>query len=911
MKIKNSLITTGLIYTALLAVFCLITGYRYNQVRETVEHYKHINKMANAVSELSIVAQEYLLHGEKRMKQQSKMKYDSIGKTIELMKKECLEHPGHQVMRESIQSEYEILGNLFSQLYGIDQADGKRPLKKDKTQKEIETSRIKRERVAAQILMKALGINTTAYKFSATMQNEIEEIQKKARATLFVSFTGFFILSLGILFFIIRAITKPINELVKGTRIIGGGNLKHRIDIRTKNEFGGLAAAFNSMLENLAEVTASRDELNKEIAVRERAENGLRKSEEKYRELTETLNEMIYSANPETFVATFINSAVGKIYGYTVKEWLADPALWENTMHPEDRERVFAVFTKAKNDLENRSVEYRIIRKDKAVRWVEDHFSWQKGESGKAVSLNGTMYDITDRKRAEEKLAESENKLRNLLETVPLGIAISTPGAEGAVTEVNQYLCDIFGYASKDEFLSVPASGHYNDHEERKRFSKLREQGPVTNYETQFRRKDGTLFWGSVGSINQTTKEGTVQFINTFEDITERRRLEEQLLQSQKMEAIGQFVGGIAHDFNNLLTPILALSDLSVYFLSDEKALLGNLKEIKASAVRGSNLIAQLLAFSRKQVLRPETLNLNDLVRNISKMLVRIIGEDIKLNIHSADKLGNISVDPVQAEQIIMNLAINAKAAMPKGGNLTFETANVELDENYVKTHVDVSPGSYIMLAISDSGAGIEKETIDHIFEPFFTTKGDKGSGLGLSTVHGIVKQSGGDILVYSEPGHGTTFKIYFPRIHSKADIVVKKQISKKSLKGTETILVVEDEQTVRETIHQILKVFGYNPLLASTGAEAEKIIKEYKDKIHMLITDIILPGKLNGKDIAEKIIRARPDIKTLFISGYTENAIVENGILKENINFLQKPFDPDSLLTSIKEILDVPKANQ
>ncbi|MFH1956841.1 MAG: PAS domain S-box protein [bacterium] len=539
------------------------------------------------------------------------------------------------------------------------------------------------------------------------------------------------------------------------------------------------------------------------------------------------------------------------------------------------------------------------------------------------ISLKKARDELQEWSEALEQsrnaLRKSEERFRQFFENAPAYCYIVSP--EDMILDVNKAALDTLCYR-KEHLVGKPLQSVYAPESLQKirRLTAMRQEtGELRNEEMVIITKEGNrrIVLFSVNT-NRDEEGDILNSVAVQQDITEHKKAEEerenlqkQLLQSQKMEAIGQFVGAIAHDFNNLLTPILCLSDLSVHFLSDKKALRSNFTEIKTATIKGRDLIAQLLAFSRKQVLRPETLNLNDLVSNISKMLVRIIGEDIELNIRPADKLGNISIDPVQAEQIIMNLAINAKAAMPKGGKLTFETANVELDENYVKSHVDMSPGSYIMLAISDSGAGMEKEIIAHIFEPFFTTKGDKGSGLGLSTVYGIVKQSGGDIRVYSEPGQGTTFKIYFPRIYGKADIIAKEQISKKSLKGTETILVVEDEKMVRETIHQILKVFGYNPLLASNGAEAEKLIKKYKDEIHMLITDIILPGKLNGKETAEHIIRERPDIKTLFISGYTENAIVENGILAVNINFLQKPFDSNSLAKKIRGILDAPKANQ
>ncbi|MBU3929864.1 PAS domain-containing protein [bacterium] len=556
--------------------------------------------------------------------------------------------------------------------------------------------------------------------------------------------------------------------------------------------------------------------------------------------------------------------------------------------------------------------------KDEISQLVESFNKMSEDLNAVTVSRDKLNKEITEHRRTSRQLQLQTEKVLRAQRVAQMGFLEWNTKTDGIYWSEEVYR--IYGVDPDKQSASLELTMqlvHPEDMEFVKKNLDMAVKG-IGQYdiEHRIRRPDGAVIWVHAQADFERDENGNGEILlGTIVDITKRKKAEDEranlqnkLLQSQKMEAIGQFVGGIAHDFNNLLTPILALSDLSIYSISDEKALLSNLKEIKTASVRGRDLIAQLLAFGRKQILRPEVLNLNDLVGNISKMLIRIIGEDVELNIHLADKLGNIRIDPVQAEQIIMNLTINAKAAMPKGGELTFETANVTLDVNYIKNHINVTPGSYIMLAISDSGSGMEKETVDHIFEPFFTTKGDMGSGLGLSTVYGIVKQSGGDIRVYSEPGHGTTFKIYFPRIYAKAEMIVKEQISKKSLKGTETILVVEDENMVREAIRQILEWFGYKPLLAATGPEAERHIKNYKDKIHMLITDVILPGKLNGKEIAEQITRERPDIKTLFISGYTENAIVEKGILKTNINFLQKPFDPATLSKKIREILDAPE---
>jgi signal transduction histidine kinase len=383
------------------------------------------------------------------------------------------------------------------------------------------------------------------------------------------------------------------------------------------------------------------------------------------------------------------------------------------------------------------------------------------------------------------------------------------------------------------------------------------------------------------------------------------RKSEDQLRQSQKVEAIGRLAGGIAHDFNNLLTIITGYCDLLLGRMTADAPMRREIDEVNKAARRAASLTRQLLAFSRRQILEPRVLDLNGIVRETEKMLIRLIGEDIDLKILTAADLGRVKTDPGQIEQVLMNLAVNARDAMPRGGKLTIETANVDLDEAYAGTHVSVRPGSYVRLAVSDTGTGMDRDTLAQIFEPFFTTKGPgKGTGLGLSTVYGIVKQSGGNIWVYSEPGRGTTFKIYLPRVAQAAEQPARDRRPPRMSRGTETILVAEDEAVLRELVRHILETSGYTVLVAADGAEAMATCDRHAGPIHLMLSDVVMP-QMGGRELAERLAAVRPDMKVLYMSGYTSDAIVHHGMLKPGTHFLQKPFTPEGLTTKVREVLD------
>jgi two-component system, cell cycle sensor histidine kinase and response regulator CckA len=382
------------------------------------------------------------------------------------------------------------------------------------------------------------------------------------------------------------------------------------------------------------------------------------------------------------------------------------------------------------------------------------------------------------------------------------------------------------------------------------------------------------------------------------------RELQAQLLQAQKMEAVGRLAGGVAHDFNNMLSVILSQTDLAMADLPPAHPLREDLEQVHTAAQRAAQLTRQLLAYSRRQIMQPKVLDLNDVVRETEKMLRRLIGEDIELSVALAPELRPVRLDPGQIQQVLMNLVVNARDAMPTGGKLTLETANVVLDEGYARDHVGVTPGPHVMLAVSDTGIGMDRETQSQIFDPFFTTKtGEQGTGLGLSTVYGIVKQSGGHVLVYSEPGKGSTFKVYFPEnAGSGLYRAVSAPISEH--KGNETILLVEDEDMVRRAVHAILRRGGYQILEAARGSIALELAARHQGPIHLLITDVVMP-ELSGRELATRVSQLRPQTRILYMSGYTDNTIVHHGVLEAGVAFLQKPVIPDQLLRKVREVLD------
>ena len=523
------------------------------------------------------------------------------------------------------------------------------------------------------------------------------------------------------------------------------------------------------------------------------------------------------------------------------------------------------------------------------------------------VELENTKAEL---KQVQELLQKERETFFPILHKAPYGIALIDN--DGNFTYINPAFTNITGYTLEDIFTGR------NWFHRASPFPEYRQE--ITNSLKRDVIQKGVEKIFSIVCKNGEIKE--IEFKPTLlddgrivvilSDITERKRaeeekavLQEELRQSQKMEAVGHLAGGIAHDFNNLLTVISGNCELSLLELKEGDSLKGNIEEIKAAVDRATSLTGQLLAFSRRQILDTKVLDLNTIIRDLDKMLRRVIGEDIELVTLLSDGVGTVKTDPGWMEQVIINLAVNARDAMPSGGKLIIETTNVELDESYAHSHVAMKPGRYVKLCVGDTGIGMSPEVREHLFEPFFTTKEKgKGTGLGLSTVYGIVMQSGGNIWVYSEPGLGTTFKIYLPRVDESFEEMREKVTREELPCGGETILVVEDEEDVRRLAVRVLERQGYTVLETSCGDDALVLSKERKEPIHMILTDVVMPG-MSGRQLADQLLPLHPKMKVLYMSGYTDNAIFHHGVLEEGINYIQKPFTIDGLARKVREVLE------
>jgi two-component system cell cycle sensor histidine kinase/response regulator CckA len=515
--------------------------------------------------------------------------------------------------------------------------------------------------------------------------------------------------------------------------------------------------------------------------------------------------------------------------------------------------------------------------------------------------------DLSEREKAERARVEAEAKYRTLVEQVNAITYIAELGIDGLWYYVSPQVESILGY-TPDEWLAVSRNWasfiHPDDVEMVEKAEEASLKGEPFQAEFRVRRKDGREVWLNDTAVVVKGSDAHPVMEGIIVDITERKQLETQLQQSRKMEAVGRLAGGIAHDFNNLLTIITGYTDLALSRPSVPLELRSDIERIENAAGRAAALVRQLLAFSRKQVLQPKTLDLNAIVENMDKLLRRLIDDNIEMSTRVRGELGRVKADPAQIEQVIMNLVVNARDAMPEGGKLLLETSNVNLDAAYAFEHASVKPGPYVMLAVSDTGVGMNEVTVAHIFEPFYTTKeSGRGTGLGLSTVYGIVKQSGGYIWVYSEPGKGSTFKVYLPRVEEMAEESAPAKVLYGEQRGSETVLLVEDEEAVRDLVRTILTGQGYEVIVAREPGHAEEIARKFPREIQLLLTDVVMPGT-SGRELAARIMASRPGIHVLYMSGYTENVVTSGGMLEEGLAFLQKPFSPAVLAQKVREVL-------
>jgi two-component system, cell cycle sensor histidine kinase and response regulator CckA len=635
------------------------------------------------------------------------------------------------------------------------------------------------------------------------------------------------------------------------------------------------------------------------------AKDALQKSEERFRALVESTSDWIWERN-EKGVYTYASPRIRELLGYEPEDVAGKSP--SDLMPEKDAVEFDSTFQAiARSGKPFRGMETINRRKDGRLVVIETSGVPFFDSEGKLLGYRGIDRDITQRKQAEEALRKSEEKYRTILETIADGY--HETDLKGNLTLVNDSLCEILGY-SREELLGMNYCQLMDEANVKRTYEAYTEAYRTGNanpgIDIEVLRKDGTKGQVSVSiALIRDSEQRINGFRGVFRDVTKHRQLEEQLQQAAKMEAVGRLAGGIAHDFNNLLTAVIGYTNLLMDQMPTDDVQGKRLAQIARAAERAAGLTKQLLAYGRKQVLETRVLDINEAISGMEEMLRRIIGEDIELITVHSSLPGLVRADPGQIEQVLMNLAVNARDVMPNGGELIIETANVLLDEDYCRTHPEVEPGSYIMFAVSDNGQGMEPETISKIFDPFFTTK-EKGvgTGLGLATVYGIVKQHGGHVAVYSQVGRGTIFKVYLPCVE---DFLVEVQQSMSSAprpEGRETVLVVEDEEVVRNLTCEVLDILGYCTLPASDPEQAQAINRSYEGPIHLLLTDVVLP-QMDGRRLYQTLSVTRPEMKVLYCSGYTENFIVHQGVLDQGVQFLAKPFTVDALARKVRETLD------
>jgi len=666
---------------------------------------------------------------------------------------------------------------------------------------------------------------------------------------------------------------------------------------------------------------------------RRQAELRLQESEDNLAITLKSIGDGVITTNLAGMI-TSMNPVAVELTGFSLQEALGKPLTSVfQTLDEDTREPMAPPIEQIlrEGSVVARPLRSVLVARDGSSRAIADSGAPIRDTRGALRGVVLVFRDQTDEREAERALRESETRFNHLAYSGILGIIIAD--VDGAIHELNDAFLRMLNYTREDFELGrfrvsdlTPPEWKAQD---RIAIEQFKGVGSLRAREKEYFRKDGSRVPVLVGAamldapryiafVLDLTEQRHAELVGaravaTAEEESKSRarieqtlrQTEEQLRQSQKMEAIGTLAGSVAHDFNNLLSVIISYSDLLMDGLTSSDPMHADLEQISRAGQRAADLTRQLLAFSRQQVLEPRVVNINEAVAGMAKMLSRLIGEDIELTLNTGRGLGTVFVDPTQIEQVVLNLVVNARDAMPRGGKLTIESGDVELDQSYASEHLGVEPGQYVLLSVSDTGTGMDRATQSRIFEPFFTTKErGKGTGLGLSTVFGIVKQSGGNIWVCSEPGEGTSFKIYLPRALDKLQRQERTTIVPLTLRGTETILLTEDDEQVRELACAILRKHGYHVIEAASGGDALLICEQYRGPIHLLLTDVVMP-RIGGRQLWERLAPLRPGMKVLFMSGYTDDAIVHHGVLSSEFAFVQKPLLPAQLLTKLRSVLD------
>ncbi len=743
-----------------------------------------------------------------------------------------------------------------------------------------------------------LSVGTVGWIFISILQNF---------SFLFITLPTFFFLaaiyiSTGILFLKIERQVKKENAVVGVAFILWGA---HKIDypfLRPVVWFAPWGYLLGAVLEFVIA-------LGMLMAYFQKTRDKLKRNEEKYRRLTDNATDMIYRMSLPDGEYEYVSPASKKIFGLAPEIWYSNPILIQDIIHPDFHgyfKEKWARLLKGKIDA---SYEYKVIYKGKGAKWIHQRNVGIRNAKEELIAIEGIVTDVTERKAVEDSLRESEARFKALHNASFGGITIHD---KGVIIDCNQGLSDMTGY-SIDELTGMDGLQLIAEPSRSMVMDKIL-SGYEKPYEAVGLRKNGEQFPMRLEARNIPYKGQELRTVE-FRDITEQKKAEQdkeelqgQLIQAQKMESVGRLAGGVAHDFNNMLSIILGNIELVQDDIDPDSRLFSNICEVKKAALRSADLTRQLLAFARKQTVSPKILNPNHAIDGMLKMLKRLIGEDIDLLWYPKQHLWSVKIDPSQIDQILANLCVNARDAIKDVGKITIETDNILLDRDYCRQHKGFRPGEFVLINVSDNGCGMDKETLNKLFEPFFTTKRiGEGTGLGLATVYGIIKQNNGFINVYSEPGQGTTFKLYIPR-HEKLQYEEPAVAKEKSQKGVETILLVEDEKAILQMVKKMLERLGYTVLAANTPEQAMQIANSSKINIDLLITDVVMPS-MNGRELTQKILKAVPNVKCLYMSGYTRNVIAHRGILGRGMNFINKPFSRMDISLKIREILDEKKS--
>ena len=600
----------------------------------------------------------------------------------------------------------------------------------------------------------------------------------------------------------------------------------------------------------------------------------------------------------------FNSASYERVLGYTPEELEASSPYEQ--IHLDDRDRLKQALDTARRTGTGQTLDYRFRHKNGTWLALESTSSVIHNPVGLPEKLVIVNRDITERKRAEEALQRSEGDFRSVVEYAPYGIYRAR--ADGRFLQANPALQKMLGYASNQEIFAKNLKTEIFRHEaEYTRLTEiLTRSEQIKDIEVEWKKQDGAPITVRCSGRRVNDAHGSLAYFEVFaEDVTEKHALAKQLQMAQKMEAIGRLSGGIAHDFNNLLGVIIGYAGVLKKALGEHGALQEHAVEIEKAGQRAASLTRQLLAFSRQQVLTPAVLDLNTLAADLEKMLPRLLGEDIQISMELSHDLRKVKADRTQIEQVILNLAINARDAMPSGGHLRIATSNADLDQLYTWNHPGSKVGSYVLLTVADTGIGMNSETLAHIFEPFFTTKEPgKGTGLGLATVYGIVKQSNGYIWVESAPGKGATFQVYLPQHAGEAQKNESRPDRGEPLSGSERILLVEDAEPLRKLAQRFLEMGGFRVVSAGSGEEALQVAADHPGTFDLLLTDVVMPG-MNGRALAERLLPREPGMKVLYMSGYTDSFIAGHGVLEKGLHLLHKPFTDEVLLRKVREVLD------